>query len=344
MNIFSGLHPLPRFLTRIATAVSIPAICASFFACDRTDKRPSGPPEKVTIAYSATTDSVLAEVAQSRGYYLQEGLEATARLHPYGKPALDDLLAGNADFATVAETPVVFAILKGAKISIIATIQTSDTGNAILARRDKGILTLGNLKDKKIGATLGTTSDFFLDTILGVHGIPRKNVSVVDLKAEEMADALAHDVVDAVSTFAPYVAFTQKKLGNNAITFQDKDIYRWTFNIVATQEFIRKNPDAVKKMLGALVKAEEFVRENPAEAQKVVSDFNGIDITIVRDIWANTSFTVTLDQALLLALEDESQWAIKNGLTKATKVPNYLNFIYLDGLQSVKPKAVRILK
>ena len=78
---------------------------------------PAGPVEKVTIAYSATTDSVLAQVAQTRGYYREEGLEVTPHMHPYGKPALREVLEGKADFATVAETPVMFAILNGEKIS-----------------------------------------------------------------------------------------------------------------------------------------------------------------------------------------------------------------------------------
>ena len=97
-------------------------------------------------------------------------------------------------------------------------------------------------------------------------------------------------------------------------------------------------------MLRALVRAEAFVRENPAEAQKNVADFSGVDIGIVRDIWADASFTVSLDQALILALEDESRWAIDAGLIGARKVPNYLDFIYFDGLKSVKPGAVRILR
>jgi NitT/TauT family transport system substrate-binding protein len=237
-----------------------------------------------------------------------------------------------------------FAIMKGEKISVIATIQNSDTGNAVLARRDRGILTPGNLKGKRIAATLGTTSDFFLDAILGLHGISRKDVEVVDMKAGEMADALARGDIDAVSTFTPYNVFTQKKLGDRVIVFQDRDIYRWTFNVVAKQEFIRKNPDKVKKMLRALVRAEAFAGENPAEAQKIVADFCGIEKAIVRDIWADTSFTVTLDQSLILALEDESRWAINSGLTSARKIPNYLDFIYIDGLKAVNPKAIRILR
>lgn len=335
---------IKHHLLRLAAAATALTTCACLFACDRAATKPAGPPEKVTIAYSATTDAVLAEIALVKGYFLQEGLEVTPHRHPYGKPALEDLLAGKADFATVAVTPVMFAILKGEKISVIATIQNSNVGNAILARRDRGISTLGDLKGKRIAVTLGTTSDFYLDAILGVHGISRQDVEVVDLKAEAMADALARGDIDAVSTFSSYTAFTRKELGARVISFYDKDIYRWTFNVVAKQEFIRKTPGKVEKMLRALARAEEFARKHPAEAQKIVADFSGIEIGIVRDVWPDTNFTVSLDQSLILALEDESRWAIQNRLTTAQKVPNFLDFIYFDGLKAVKPEAVRILR
>ena len=335
---------MKRLPIRIAVAVSALAIGACFLACDRAEKKPAGQPEKITIAYATLPETALAQVAQSRGYYREEGLEATAHLHPYGKIALQDMLAGKADFATVAETPVMFAIMKGEKISVIATIQTTNLGHAIIARRDRGILAFGDLKGRKIAATLGTTSHFYLDAMLVTHGISSKDVKVVDLKAEAIPEALARGDIDAVSTFPPYTALTQKKLGDRVITFHDKDIYRYNFNVVATQEFIRKSPDTVRKMLRALIKAEEFVRSNPAEAQKILADFSGIDIAMIRDSWADASFTVSLDQPLVLALEDESRWAINGGLTNAGKIPNYLDFIYTDGLASVKPNAVRILR
>jgi NitT/TauT family transport system substrate-binding protein len=333
-----------RLLIRTTVAVAALATAACFFACSPTEHKPAGPPEKITIAYATLPETALAQVAQSRGYYREEGLEATAHLHPYGKIALKDLLEGKADFATVAEAPIMFAIMKGEKISVIATIQTSSLGHAILARRDRGILALGDLKGKRIAATLGTTSDFFLDAILSVNGISRKDIEVIDLKPDEIPAALARGDIDAVSAFTPYTALTQKMLGNRVITFHNKDIYRYNFNVVAMQEFIRKNPGKVRKMIRALVRAEEFIRGNPAEAQKIVADFCGIEIGIVRDIWTDTNFTVTLDQPLILALEDESRWAIHNGLTGAREVPNYLDYIYFDGLKAVKPEVVRILR
>ncbi len=334
-----------RYLVGIVLAIAAVAAAAYFFNIGRQAVTPPGPPEKVTIAYSATVDVILAAVAKVRDFYREEGLEATARLHPYGRPALQDVLEGKADFATVAETPVMFAIMKGERISVIATIQTTNQGNAVVARRDRGIRTFGGLRGRKIAATLGTTSDYFLDAVLGVEGIARKDVTVVDLKADEMPKALARGDVDAASVFIPYIIPAQKKLGEAGITFYNRDIYTMTFNVVARQEFIHQNPGKVVKMLRALLKAEEFVKHHTAEAQRIVADFSRMDIDAVRAAWAGADIEVKLDQSLLLALEDESQWAIKNRLTGGrTNIPNYLDFIYFDGLTSVKPKAVNILR
>jgi NitT/TauT family transport system substrate-binding protein len=45
----------------------------------------------------------------------------------------------------------------------------------------------------------------------------------------------------------------------------------------------------------------------------------------------------------LIAFEDQARWRIKNNLTDKKDVPNYLNFIYLDALEGVKPEAVTII-
>jgi NitT/TauT family transport system substrate-binding protein len=328
----------------IVAGASVLILCGYFFLQVGQDNKSVSRPEKITIAYAAITDTALAQVAQQQGYYLQEGLEVTPLLRSHGKAALDELLAGNADFATVAETPVMFAIMLGEKISIIATIQTSQKNNGIVARKDKGILMPHDLRGRKIAVTRGTTADFFMHAFLAAHGISGNDIKVVDLKPEDMPYALANGDVDAVAAFHPYLIQGQRKLGNRGIIFYDEDIYTQTFNVVAMQEFIRRNPGKIKKLLLALSRAEEFVRQNPAEAQKIVADFSHIDTDLVRELWADRNLSVALDQSLVLALEDESRWAIKAGVISKRKIPNYLDFIYFEGLESARPKAVRILR
>jgi NitT/TauT family transport system substrate-binding protein len=43
-------------------------------------------------------------------------------------------------------------------------------------------------------------------------------------------------------------------------------------------------------------------------------------------------------------MEDEARWMIENKLTTKTTIPNFLDYLYLDGLLTVKPEAVNIIR
>lgn len=95
-------------LHRVRVACALLTLCVACSACSRTEQTPA---EKVTIAYATLSDTALAQVAQVQGFFRAEGLDVSPHLHAYGKLALQELLAGQADFATVAETPVMLVIL-----------------------------------------------------------------------------------------------------------------------------------------------------------------------------------------------------------------------------------------
>ena len=48
-------------------------------------------------------------------------------------------------------------------------------------------------------------------------------------------------------------------------------------------------------------------------------------------VWQQNRFSLTLDQSLVLAMEDEARWMIANNLTNATAVPDFRQYIYTDG-------------
>ena len=53
-------------------------------------------------------------------------------------------------------------------------------------------------------------------------------------------------------------------------------------------------------------------------------------------VWSQNQFSLSLDQSLLLAMQDEAQWLISNNLTNATVVPNFIDYMYVDGLRVSK--------
>jgi ABC-type nitrate/sulfonate/bicarbonate transport system substrate-binding protein len=304
----------------------------------------SGPPEKITIAYSTAFNATLVHIAFAQGFFAEEGLDATPQPHAFGKPALQALIDGNADIATAGDTPIVFAIMNGKGITILATIQTSNKNEGIVARQDRGITKPSDLKGKYIGVTPGTTGDFFADSFLLSQNIERNQVTIVDLKPEEMYAALSTGRVDAVSTWNPTLTQLLKKLGNKACIFYGETLYTETFNVVAKHNFIRDNPETIKKVLRALIKAEAFVQQNPEKTRRISADFIKTDKAILDETWDYFNFRVTLDQSLLIELENQSRWVIKNKWTLRRDMPNYLDYIYIDGLMAIRPDAVRIIR
>lgn len=316
----------------------------SLTACQKQQEKPAGPLEKITIAYTNNFNAILVQIAFVKGLFKEEGLDATPQAHAFGKPALQAMLDGKADIAAAADTPIMFAVMDNRKISILAVIETSNRNSGILARQDRGISKPSDLKGKTIAVTRGTTSDFFSDGFLIVHGIGRKQATLIDLKPDEMAAALATGKVDAAATWHPNLAQLQKGLGTKGLIFYGETVYTEAFCVAALQDFIKQHPGAVRKFLRALIKAEAFLKQHPEESRRLVAEFIKADKALLDELWDNYNFRVTLSQSLLVSLEEQTRWAISNRLTQRRDMPNYLDFIDADNLRALKPEAVRIIR
>ncbi len=314
----------------------------ALMGCQKTPPKNAEPPQKITVAYTWQPQSTLVHIAAAKGYFTGEGLDAQPLMHTYGKAALQSVTENKADFATVAETPVMFNVLKGEKIFVIANIEASSMNNAIVARKSAGIAVPGDLKGKRIGFTPGTTSDFFLDSLLTANGLTRHEIQPVALKPEEMQDAMMAKKIDAASVWNYPLTLIKRQLGPDGAIFYDREIYTETFNIAAQQDYVRKNPETVKRFLRALIKAEDFVAKNPDEAQAIMSAATKIDKGLIHEVWNAFNYHVVQDQTLLITLEDETRWAMKNQLTERTDMPDYLGYIHLDSLRAVKPEAIKM--
>ena len=92
-----------------------------------------------------------------------------------------------------------------------------------------------------------------------------------------------------------------------------------------------------------MAQAEEFTESNRQECIAIIASRLETDTEHIARTWDIYEFRLSLSQALITALEYEARWAIRDNLTDKTQVPNYLDFIYLDGLEAVSPEAVTII-
>jgi NitT/TauT family transport system substrate-binding protein len=60
-------------------------------------------------------------------------------------------------------------------------------------------------------------------------------------------------------------------------------------------------------------------------------------------IWPKNEFSLSLDQSLVVAMEDEGRWMIANNLTTAKTIPDIRDHIYTKGLEGVLPESVNVI-
>jgi len=299
---------------------------------------------KVTVAVNVVTPaSTLIFIADTKGYWKQEGLDVTIQSFTIGKHCFDALLGGKADFATVAEIPIALAGAQGQKFYVVATILETENDLKIIARKDKGINSPTDLKGKRFAIMVGTTSQFFMGKFLAKYGIKESDVSITNLAPPDMVSAIIRGDVDAVSLWEPHIYNIKKELGDNAVVFPGKGVYLQTFDILIMQDYLTKNEKTVEKFLKGLVDAENFIKKNQDEAITITAKWIGLDKKVLSEIWDNYDIKVVLDDKLPPLLLDIAKWAKnKEILPEEVEIPDYKKFIYTKTLKKVKPNGVTL--
>jgi NitT/TauT family transport system substrate-binding protein len=227
--------------------------------------------ERIAIAHSTPFNSTPIYVALEKGYFKPE-IDVSLRGSIAGKDALNDVLKERADIGTVADTPFAYAVMEGAKVSIIATISETINSMVLVGLKDRGIATPGDLRGKKIGVRIATGGDFFLDSILLFNGIAKNGVKKVDLTPDKLLSSLLKGEVDAVISWDPFTHELLDALGANGFTYYGDPAYnRYTWNLAARKDRIGKRPETVKKVLKALIQGVSFIKKNPIETRKIVA-------------------------------------------------------------------------
>lgn len=331
----------------IASAVVIGGIAAAAWIYSRSTapRVPAGPPESLTIAVNTKfIGSALVLIASEKAYFKAEGLEVTLQSHASGQTALNSVMAANAGLATVADTPLVIAAVLGRPVLIVATVASQISDHGIIARKDSGIATAADLRGKRVGLTSGTSAHFMFDTFLLHHKMSPAQVHITNLKPDELPHALLSGKVDVVATWSTYLDPLEQALGENGVRFSGGEISQYTFNLAGPADYIKANPEVMKKVLRALDRAQRFVSEQPAQANTIIAGAVGVERMALDTMLPRYRLRLGLEQGLLTLLEDQSRWAIRNGHTGHTAVPNFLHFLYPDAMAAVKPEALTIIR
>ena len=306
-------------------------------------KNYSGPPETITLGGLNSDANLVFLVAENQHYFTQNGINFNFQTYETGPAVEADLLNNKIDIAGTAEYPVVTSALANNSISVITSISQSYVV-ALVALNDEGITDISDLKGKKIGVTLGSILEFYLGRFLNLNGMSLGDVTLVNTAPAQDAVAIANGSVDAVVTYQPYEnqLFEQYPSGTVSWPLQSGQA---VFSVLTCRDdWIQQNPELIERFLKSLAQSETFIAEHPTQAKAILQQTYNYDSSYVNTVWPDYQFSLSLEESLIAAMEDEARWTISNNLTTSSQVPNFLNFIYTNGLEAVEPDSVNIIK
>jgi NitT/TauT family transport system substrate-binding protein len=238
---------------------------------------------------------------------------------PVGQGGIVRITAGEADLATNAETQLLRESVDNPDLRIIMTV--TESFYRLVARRSAGIATLADLKGKRVMLPRNTSANYYLVAMLRTVGLSEDDVQVVPLPPDrdgqtgmdQMSDALARGNVDAISIWEPEPADALAQLGDDAIMFQDRSVYREVFNLHARAPDLA-DPDkrrSIVEFVRAVARATEALQADPEAYWPHVSAITGFTLEEIAAGWPEMQFPVEIIPDMLDVLEVEEAWVAK---------------------------------
>ena len=214
-------------------------------------------------------------IAQDKGVFTKYGLAVDLK-YMLSATGTQALLSGSVDIVNPA-TELVEAGLGGARIAFIIGI----LNRAVLSIYSKPeFKQFSDLKGKILGVTLpGSTTDLAARMLLQQAGMqPGKDIQITHLQGmPDMITALSQGRIDAGIVSAPTTLRARQAGLKELVDITARNIPMIHAGLATTREFIKSNPDKVRRYVQAYIEATKIARTDPETTKQVIGKWTKTD-------------------------------------------------------------------
>ncbi|MEV6771905.1 ABC transporter substrate-binding protein [Nocardia sp. NPDC051030] len=312
---------------RLFAALAVTTALAAA-ACGSGDDNTKG----VNADGSVDLSQVTLHVGDQKGQALQALLEVSGegKGAPYkiewsqftaGPPILEAINAGSVDIGGVGDAPPVFAAAAKSRITIVASYEGKNEGQAVLVPKDSTLKDPKDLRGKKIAVTKGSSAHYHLLSVLTKNGLSFADIEPQYLQPADALAALSTGRVDAWAVWDPYVAQAEKD-GNRVLVDGTGYVKPDSFFVASPKALDNKaSSAAIRDLLTRIQRAHAWIKGNEQDWAKQSSQITGVpyDVTLAavkRGIYQHHP----LDEATIAA-----EQGVADAFAEAKLIPNKVN-------------------
>ncbi len=294
-------------------------------------------------------------VAQEKGWFAEAGFDNVEfKTFASGNLAGEALLADEIQLWTPGNLPPVSMAHNGVPVVILGTNAVSHGLEKIVVRKDAGVENPDDLYNVKLGLLVSSTSGALLANVAEKYGLDMSRIQTVNLAPPEAMAAMANNEIQGIIFWEPFPyraveeqdakvvhtgtkSFFAQNNGEEVPVSNNRTVW------VASQDWVRNNPNATKALVEVLLKAQAYVADpaNQAEVMKIFSDFQKQPVEMNQALIGDYTFDPTMDQAFV---DDMS--AIADYLQATNRIQgerkDVLTYTYTDPMKAVDPALVEI--
>jgi len=236
--------------------------------------------DKVKVGVFPVSSSLPFFVAQERGFFKEQGIDAEMIRLIGGPPNVSALITNQIDAAAVLVTiEGMNANLKKPGVAMYISVNGQNAEyqmEQFVVRKGLSVRTLADLKGKKLMSAPGPANVTMAKAVLAAAGLKEGDYTIDQLDMGQHVNAMTAGTFDAGYTLEPN-ATMMRKLGV-ASTLEagviakyilgDPKANAWVAGGVVSTDFVKSRPDVAKRFAAAWAKAIDFINANPKEARK----------------------------------------------------------------------------
>ena len=214
-------------------------------------------------------------VALEKGFFTENGIDATIQRGQGSAASLRRLAAGQADFIFADFGGLVLARAnEGLKAKMVA-VGYAKNGHAVFYLDGSGIKSPQDLVGKRIAGAPGATVTALFPGFLRANGVDPSTVKVVNVDGQALNPVLLSKQVDGMLEFNFNQVALQKQGAKDGLKpahfmYADHNFGFYANGIITKDETIGKKPELVGKFVDAVIKGYRYTFDHPAESCEMI--------------------------------------------------------------------------
>jgi len=287
-------------------------------------------PVSLSFEWTCEGNWAIAYLGQDQGLFADQGIDLTFERGQGGSTTTPLVAQGEYDLAILSAPPVILGAGQGLPITVVG-VAASQSPVAILA--DTSITEPADLAGKTVAVQTDQFEGSVFESFLAAEGMSDSDLTIVPSDDAASAQFLSGDI-DAIVTFYPTpstLGLMDRSGGVSTIMLQDY-VPTYGHTIVASNDFLADNGDAVTGFTTAWAEATKYAEEHPDEALETLTsncpelDADAAQFTLDAYLDAYQSDYATENGYLAFdpeGLDETAQVLVDGGLMDETDLSEY---------------------